>query len=279
MTDTIDASILVTHLDDPRGLRAIRSLEAGSVWPEEVVLADGGSDADLLQRYEALEDELAFPVRIVHAPGSVAASREGAWRECKGELVVFLDTDEVATERWLQRLTRPMVDEAADFAAGPTEPLEVQDRWDRYHADLDAWFYGNFVAEDIVYAPMGNTAWHARVFEALDADDGYAFDTSLGRGGEDFDVNIRALKAGFEGAYVPDAVLKHDYSQVKGYRTVLKKKFNYARAETRVRQRHSAFLDRRPDVDPTEAKPWHPINLLEPFVRRWAYLKGYLDED
>lgn len=278
MTDTIDASILVTHLDDPRGLRAIRSLEQGSVLPEEVVLADGGSDTDLLKRYEALDDELPFPVRIVHAPGSVAASREGAWRACEGELIVFLDTDEVATEPWLRRLTRPILDGEADFAAGPTEPLEVEDGWDRYHTERDAWFYENIVAEDVVYAPMGNTGWHARVFEGLDAEDGYAFDTTLAQGGEDFDVNVRALKAGFDGVYVPDAVLKHDYSRVKGYRTVLRKRFDYARAETRVRQRHSAFLERRPSVEP-ERKPWHPINLLEPFVRRWAYLKGYLDED
>jgi len=270
----VDVSVLVTHLEDPRGLRAIESLAGGEREPEEVVLADGGSGEQLLAEYRELGEELAFPLRIVDAPGSVAASREQAWGECVGEVIAFLDTDERAPADWLASLIEPVVAGEADFAAGPTRPIAVEDRWDRYHEQLDAWFYRNFVAEDVVYAPMGNTAWSREVFETLGAEDGHVFDTTLDRGGEDFDVNVRALKRGFEGVFVPEAVLEHDYATLKGYRTVLSKKYHYAKAEARVRERHEAFLAERGPVEPEESKPFHPIELFEPFVRRWALLRA-----
>lgn len=271
-------SVLVTHLDDPRGLAAIESLASQELAPREVVVADGGSQDPLLDEYRALDDVMPFEVRIVDAPGSVAASREQAWSRCEGSIVAFLDTDERAPESWLQTLTRPVREDEVDFAAGPTRPMQIEDDWDRYHERLDAWFYENYVAEDVMYAPMGNTAWARRVFETLSEQDGHVFDDSLDRGGEDFDVNIRALEAGFEGRYVPEAVLEHDYSGLKSYGDVLSKKYHYARAEARVRRRHAAFLERRGTVDPEDPKPFHPIEVLEPFVRRWAALRARLDD-
>lgn len=272
-----DVSVLVTHLSDPRGLDAIESLGRSKLQPAEVVLADGGSEDELLDEYRELDDELGFAVRIVDAPGSVASSREQAWDRCEADIIAFLDTDELAPEGWLGTLTELVRAGEVDFAAGPTRPMQVEDEWDRYHERLDAWFYRNFVAEDVVYAPMGNTAWDRSVFETLDAQDGHVFDTSLDRGGEDFDVNVRALKAGFEGRFVPEAVLEHDYANLKGYRDVLAKKYHYAKAEARVRRRHAAFLEQRGPVEPEEAKPFHPIELVEPFVRRWAALQARWD--
>lgn len=274
---TLDVTVLVTHLDDPRGLRAIRSVATYPGTPRQVVLADGGSEPALLRRYEEVGRHAPFEFTIVNAPGSVADSREGAWREAEGSIVAFLDTDEVAPVGWLSTLTKPLREADADFAAGPTRPIAVEDKWDRYHARVDAWFYRNFVAHDVMYAPMGNTAWQRAVFETLDADDGHVFDRSLARGGEDFDVNVRALKKGFRGMYVPEAVVEHDYSNVKGYGTIIRKKYQYAKAERRVEARHEDFVRSRPPLPSPDRKPFHPIELLEPFVRRWARWRGRRD--
>ncbi len=273
----LDVTVVVTHLDDPRGLRAVRSLAGYPGTPREVLLADGGSDQALLRAYEEAGAHAPFEFTVVDAPGSVADSREGAWDAASGSIVAFLDTDEVAPTGWLTKLTAPLRSGDADFAAGPTRPLAVEDKWDRYHARVDGWFYENFVKHDVVYAPMGNTAWRRNVFEKLDAQDGHVFDRRLARGGEDYDVNVRALKAGFSGAYVPEAVVEHDYSRVKGYGTILRKKYQYAKAERRVERRHRGFLGSRPPLPKPGPKPFHPIELLEPFVRRWAALRARRD--
>lgn len=269
----LDVTVLVTHLNDARGLRAIRSLATYPGTPRQVLLADGGSEPALLGQYEQLGEHAPFELRILDVPGTVADSREGAWRQADGSIIAFLDTDEVAPAGWLAKLTGPLREGPADFAAGPTRPLVVEDKWDRYHARVDAWFYRNFVAHDVMYAPMGNTAWRRDVFEALDSDDGHVFDRTLGQGAEDFDVNVRALKRGFRGVFVPEAVVDHDYSNVKGYRTILRKKYRYAKSERQVEARHKGFVQARDPPDP-DRKPWHPMELLEPFVRRWARLRG-----
>lgn len=266
-----DVSVLLTVLNDARGVRALESLALGTVAPKEVVVADGGSRAELLAPYRAFASKAPFPVRIEVVPGSVAASREAAWGRCRGRYVAFLDADEVAPPQWLARLLAPLEGGKADFAAGPTEPLAVEDRWDRYHAALDAWFYRTYVARDVVYAPMGNTMWRRKVFECLSERDGHVFDVRLGRGGEDFDVNIRALQAGFRGLFVPGAVVRHDYSGLRGLRRTLRKKYAYALAEFQLMGRHDAFLATRARPG-GERKPnrWRLVELLEPFVRRRA---------
>lgn len=268
---TADVSVLLTVLNDARGVRALESLALGTVAPKEVVVADGGSRPELLAPYRAFASKAPFAVRIENVPGSVAASREAAWARCRGGLIAFLDADEVAPPHWLARLSAPLEEGRADFTAGPTEPLVLEHRWDRYHASLDDWFYRTYVARDVVYAPMGNTMWRRAVFEALAKRDGHVFDVRLGRGGEDFDVNIRALQAGFRGLFVPEAVVHHDYSGLRGLRRTLRKKYQYALAEFQLQGRHDGFLATR--ARPGGArKPnrWRLVELLEPFVRRRA---------
>lgn len=266
-----DVTVLLTVLNDVRGVRALESLGRSTLMPREAVVADGGSRPELLAPYVALAERAPFPVRILEVPGSVAASREQAWRSCEGNLIAFLDADEVAPPTWLERLVAPLVGGPADFSAGSTRPLALKTRWDRYHSELDAWFYRNYVERDVVYAPMGNTAWSRRVFEALSKRDGHVFDVGLARGGEDFDVNIRALKAGFRGVFVREAVLEHDYSGLQGMRRTLRKKYHYALAEFQLRGRHEAFLATRGPPG-SERKPnrWRLVELLEPLVRRRA---------
>jgi glycosyltransferase involved in cell wall biosynthesis len=267
-------TILLTHLDDARGLRALLSLKDSEVRPAEVVVADGGSDPALLEKYAALSTDLGVPVRILAVPGSVAASREQAWSQCAQPVIAFLDSDEVADARWLARLYAPIRKKTADFAAGPTTGLTATTSLERYHSRLEDWFYRNWVARDVVYAPMGNTIWKKEVFERLATSDGHVFDVGLARGAEDFDVNIRALKQGFRGVYVPDALLRHDHSRLNTARRTLRKKYHYALGEFQVARRHEEFMKSHPVPKPKEPKPWHRIELVEPFVRRWARWKS-----
>lgn len=266
-----DVTVLLTVLNDARGVRAIEGLFDSSLRPRECLVADGGSRAELLRPYQDLAARAPFPVRVLDVPGSVAASREQAWRECRGPLIAFLDADEVPKRDWLASLVAPLASAEADLTAGPTEPLSLASSWDRYHAALDAWFYRNYVMRDVVFAPMGNTAWRRAVFEDLQRRDGHVFDVSLARGGEDFDVTVRALAAGFRGRFVPQAVLLHDYAGLHGLRRTLRKKYHYAFAEFQLGSRHAAFLAGRTGPG-TERKPnrWRLVELLEPLVRRRA---------
>lgn len=71
---------------------------------------------------------------------------------------------------------------------------------------------------------MGNSAWRMAVFDGCGA-----LDTTLllGGGNEDHDMAVRALEAGWKGAYVPEAFVEHDFSDLTSW-TVLRKQSRYA---------------------------------------------------
>src|SRR5687767_7572407 len=100
-------TILVTLLNDPRAVRCVESALAQGSLVEEVLVADGGSKPELLAPLQDLAKR-ERRVRILAAPGSVAASRNQALSEIRTDIVAFLDADEVAPPGWLNALTSPI---------------------------------------------------------------------------------------------------------------------------------------------------------------------------
>jgi GT2 family glycosyltransferase len=216
-------TVVVTWLEDERVLRTLASLDRQQWAPQRVLVADGGSSGPLVQRVSKAAESASVPTEVVRLEGSVAATRDQAWRRCSTDLVAFLDADEVAPPAWLGALVAPLEAGMADFAGGPTRAWsEARSRSEAYLNAFEAWYYPNVVAQDISRLPMGNSIFRRRVFEDIGG-----FDSRLGMGGEDFDVNVRALQAGFRGIYVPDAWVHHDQSGVDSFRKLMRRKRRY----------------------------------------------------
>jgi GT2 family glycosyltransferase len=217
-------AVLVTHLNDSRVTRALRSLVVQTRRPDLVLVADGGSHDDVLAQLRGFSAEHPFVV-VEHHPGSVAATRDSAIRALRGraDVVAFFDSDEVAPSTWLARLVEPIEEGRADFTGGPTKPLvPPQGKGEAYLNDFEAWFYPNVVAHDLTKLPMGNSAWRLDLLEKAGG-----FDPRLRWGGEDYDVNIRVARAGGRGEYVPDAWVHHDQSGRNDLRSLLRRKYRY----------------------------------------------------
>ncbi len=203
-------SVILTVLNDRRLTRTLDSLKAQTLRPLEVLVADGGSTdgtRDLAEKY-AQTEPWVLP-RLF--PGTVAESRNQAIAEAKGEIIAFLDADEVAPPEWLAGLVAPIVSGEADFTGGPTPALEgttpsVTAAY--YNAYLNQ-FYDRVAAREPHSLPMGNSAWRAELFRKVGP-----LDTVFNpkEGGEDLDFAIRAVEAGGRGRYVPAAKVFHDYS-------------------------------------------------------------------
>jgi succinoglycan biosynthesis protein ExoM len=83
----------------------------------EVVLVDNDPDASALARLRALNDPR---VVVVHEPrAGVANARNAGLRAAKGELIAFLDDDEIAPADWLAQLMRVQSEHKADVVFGP----------------------------------------------------------------------------------------------------------------------------------------------------------------
>src|SRR5690606_20411702 len=83
----------------------------------EVVLVDNDPDASALECLRALNDPR---VAVVHEPrAGVANARNAGLRAAKGELIAFLDDDEIAPAGWLAELLRVQAEHNADVVFGP----------------------------------------------------------------------------------------------------------------------------------------------------------------
>jgi len=111
-----------------------------SVAPFEVVLVDNDPEGSALSVLRALDDPR---VVIVHEPrAGVANARNAGLRVARGELIAFLDDDEIAPSNWLAELLRVQAAEKADVVFGP-----VRTRLSEPPRDHRAYFQGFFARD------------------------------------------------------------------------------------------------------------------------------------
>jgi succinoglycan biosynthesis protein ExoM len=110
--------IIPTFCRPARAVDAARSaLAQASDVPFEVVLVDNDPDASALASLRELDDPR---VVVVHEPrAGVANARNAGLRSAKGELIAFLDDDEIAHPDWLAELMRVQAEHNADVVFGP----------------------------------------------------------------------------------------------------------------------------------------------------------------
>lgn len=218
MNSTTKISIIITNLNDDRIFNLISSLSQFKC--HEIVVADGGSSSEHLKKLKSIKDER---LKINVLPGSIAVTRNKVIPFIEGDIVVFIDTDELPLDtNWLKYLTEPIISEKADFTFGPTMPVgTASNRIARYFDKYDEWLYKNVLPNDISKGAMGNSAWRSEIIQSL------GFDTALTIGGEDYDLTIRALAKGYRGIFVSDAILLHDQNNIRTLRHFIKKEFFY----------------------------------------------------
>lgn len=207
--------MVATHRSDRLALvrTAVASVQAQTREPDELLVM---VDAD-----EALAEQVraAVPGVRVAAMGvnsGVSAARTRGAELMTSDLVVFLDDDAVADERWLERLLAPMADPAVLGASGRS--LAV------FGARRPAWLPEEFLwTVGCSYRGMPTEPARVRNFYGgcavvrrepflavggFDPATGYHGDV-IG-GGEEADFCVRAAAAtGGEFAFEPGAVIRH----------------------------------------------------------------------
>lgn len=211
-------SIIITSFRDSRIFNLITELS--KLVPFEIIIADGGSPVDMQEQLKSLQNGI---IKFYLLPGNIAETRFQVQNLINGDITVFIDTDELPTDNWLEKITAPIVNGICDFTFGPTVPAHPPDnRFTKYLNDYDEFLYRHIVPHDILKGAMGNSAWKSEIIK------GVGFDPCLGIGGEDYDLTIRSVEKGYIGKFVNDAILVHDQSGIKTLGKFLKKNFyNY----------------------------------------------------
>ena len=241
-----------------------------------IFISDGG-DPRLPKLVNTLKNYGVYEI-LTEREGTVAESRNKMFQRSHGDIIVFIDTDQMPpNEEWLKKLTEPIIKGICDFTCGPTKPAPkpyYKSKYLKYFEISERNLYNRARVDPTIF-PMGNSAWSRKVFETLLKKDGYVFDDRFRRGGEDYDVNIRAIKYGFKGMCVEDAWVYHDQSNINTLGKIIKKKFKYAKWGG-VALLKNNWIKKRIKVKYPVERHWIDI-LFQPMAMLYGLISAYME--
>jgi glycosyltransferase involved in cell wall biosynthesis len=205
--------------DDPRLLAALDSLAAQTRRPDRVLIAGSPKTPDELAR-QATVRHPELRVELVRIPGGPVDARAESIRLLREDVTAFLDSDETAPPGWLARIVAPVERGEVAFTGGPTRPLRrAENPIERYYELLEESIYDDLVPQSITYLPLQNSAWATPVLKQ------FGFDPLVTA--EDHDLETRVIRAGLQGAFLPDAWVYHDKSNETSYVRWARKRYLY----------------------------------------------------
>lgn len=210
MSDPPTTSVVLATRGRPGfSARTVASVLGGTRVPDELIVVDQSPTPD--PTLTALADD-APSVRILRTTSSgLSRARNVGAAAASGDIVAFIDDDELADPAWLAALVAVLSREGDRTAVtGRVLPGEAEGHDALVSATVlephEARYRGR-LGRDVLAG--GNMGIHRSTFEALGG-----FDLRLGPGArwpaaEDNDLGLRLLEAGYSIVYVPEAVVRH----------------------------------------------------------------------
>jgi GT2 family glycosyltransferase len=184
-----------------RMLRLLNALAQQEIdEPFEVIVVDDVSTDDTLEQLQKAAPDQPFEIKIQPSTKNTgpAGARNRGWKEARGELIAFIDDDCVPDPGWLKAIVSGL--DNADISVGRTRPPN-----DQLH------LIGPFSSYlDIDHNQTFSTCNIAYSKELLTKLAGFDEESFAWPNGEDTDLGLRAVKAGFKDRYVADALVWHD---------------------------------------------------------------------
>jgi GT2 family glycosyltransferase len=213
-------TVVVCTRDRPEPLaRCLESLAAQEYRRFRVLVVDNAPVSDAVEKLCAA----GKIERIVEPRPGLSRARNAAVRAAPGEILAWIDDDEVADRYWLDGIARALLDHPeADAVAGPVAPAELATDAQRWCEEFGGLTKGRGYTPAVFTSrtqnplfplpPFGSGANLATRPGALAAI-GH-FDTALGAGtralaGEDTLALTRLLRAGGTVVYQPGALTWH----------------------------------------------------------------------
>jgi len=244
-----EVSVVVPTRNRARSLGCTLAALAAQTYPrarfETVVVANDCSD-DTASMVRALRGPDA--VRLIESPfpGMSRARNEGA-AAARGRLLVFLDDDVEPLPDWLAAHAEAHGRRTDLVAIGPLlVPSPPRRRrsllTERLHA-LDQAFAASLAGtKDLDWTCMtgGNVSMPRELF-----DEAGRFDTTIvGYGSEDYELGLRAQKAGAHFAFVAAAGAYHHHPDDDSLVAYLQRGRSVGRNDARLARRHPEMIDR-----------------------------------
>lgn len=237
MTTRPQVSVVVPVYNDPVGIRPTLGSLVNQTYPSddyEVVVVDNDSDDETEAVVESFADRYGD---IVHpaqesTQGSYAARNTGI-EHSSGEILVFIDADEIVPETVLATVVERLAETGADYLGCAVRIDSRTVGPDSIAAKYNEAFefpVGGYM-EHHDFAPTCGLVVRRSVIDAVGT-----FDETLVSSG-DREFGNRVAAAGFDMHYADDIAVTHP---ARSTRDLLRKRIRVGRGITQLRDRHPA---------------------------------------
>lgn len=205
----------------------------------EVIIADGSPNDDVRPVVEQFTDKLNL-IYIYEKFLPVSDARNRAAEAANGEWLIFLDSDCIIPEYYLQRISKFLENNDVQLFGGPDKAHESFTDTQKAisYAMTSVLTTGGIRGKEKhvgVFHPRGfNMGIRKSSFEAVN---GYATDF---RCGEDIELSMRLLENGNKSALIPEAFVYH--KRRTNFEKFFKQVFRFGAARINIWQRHPAEL-------------------------------------
>ncbi|MGE5531471.1 MAG: glycosyltransferase family 2 protein [Bacteroidota bacterium] len=208
--------VVPTHNRMGPMLEAVRSLLNQDYGNFEILIVDNNSSDGTAQQVARLAADEPRVRYVYESRPGLTKARERGGKDALGELVAYVDDDEIAPPDWLSKLVRLQQATGAAGVGGPYEPLWL--------APPPSWLLNSSaMCETLTFMDFGpdrtrvdwllggNALYTRQALEATGYYGGYGFGAGRMRlvGGEDILMGRRMRAAGYELWYEPTAVVGH----------------------------------------------------------------------
>lgn len=217
----------------------LSSIACGSLWPEEMIIVDGGSSDHTIDAIEYWRAEHpGFPLRLIRTTTrvAIAAGRNMAIRAAHFDWIAVIDSGCLAQKHWLRNLMAPFfAPDPPDVVAGWYEPRITTS----FHRRVARAFVPRLsTIRSGSFLPSSRSVAFTR--HAWSSVGGYP--EKLRFAGEDTLFDLRLKQAGFQFLFVPEAIVL--WCLRDNLRRLISQYFRYGYGDGEARILSSVYLFR-----------------------------------
>ena len=182
--------------------RWLESIRLQTRRPDEIVITDGGSTDDTMQKIQDFESRCKLGIRLISAPGAnVAAGRNMAIRQASHEIIAVTDGGCEVDPNWLRVLTIPFSSHPGTEVVAGFYEAQGQSAFERIVARFTVPRVPD--SDPRTFSPSSRSlAFRRPLWQAVGG-----YPECLTLAGEDTLFNVKAKARASEWAVVPDALV------------------------------------------------------------------------
>ena len=282
---------MIVLFNDMRVLTTLESLRRQAKKPDSILIADGGSNEVFIKQIcDFITENKLKNVELKILPGRCIDTRRQVidYLIDKTDIIAFIDSDEEAYNIWwLIELLNPIIKGEADFVGGNIIPTTAKTDAERI-LNIIQYQSQEMYDKDISYIAMGNSAWKMDIFKKIGNFDASSISTKTDKdytkgkiGGsyhvsDDYDINVRAVNAGFKGVFAKDAQVLHNQSQIDSTKKLIKYFYSQFVRTSMAYFKHGMSLNKF-TKGTTKIAISHPFQFILILIRPIAMIRGWIE--